>query len=150
MGDDSVQASTQHFIFTTVKPKCGSDLCGQTLEGVRPDKVYKPMAIAQLLLVVNKNFYSHCLAPKTECICVNAGCPFLDHLQGVQRVLEGWNEDKAVCHIGLCHSIYGSELFVSDYFSSVHFDCFEVRVETQSQCNGHLSKLRSLPMKRAM
>ena len=37
----------------------------------------------------------------------------MDHLQGVQHVLEKWGEDKAICYIGLYHSIYGSELFVS-------------------------------------
>lgn len=37
----------------------------------------------------------------------------MDHLQGVQRVLEGWGEKKEICLVGLYHSIYGSELFVS-------------------------------------
>lgn len=41
------------------------------------------------------------------------GCPFFDHLQGVQHVLEDWGEKRDVCLIGLYHSIYGSELFVS-------------------------------------
>ena len=54
--------------------------------------------------------------------CMFAGCPFLDHLQGVQHVLEGWNEQESVCYIGLYHSIYGSELFVSNPVFLLSFD----------------------------
>jgi hypothetical protein len=36
----------------------------------------------------------------------------LDHLTGVQQVLESWNEREEICLAGLYHSIYGSELFV--------------------------------------
>ena len=48
-----------------------------------------------------------------HCILLLAGCPFLDHLTGVQHVLETWGEREEVCSVGLYHSIYGSELFVS-------------------------------------
>lgn len=37
----------------------------------------------------------------------------MDHLEGVQHVLQNWGEQKAISDVGLCHSIYGSELFVS-------------------------------------
>ena len=43
--------------------------------------------------------------------CDTAGVKFLEHLQGVQRVLESWGEPDAVSLAGLFHSIYGTELF---------------------------------------
>ena len=42
---------------------------------------------------------------------MHAGVKFLEHLQGVQRVLESWGEPNAVSLAGLFHSIYGTELF---------------------------------------
>ena len=40
-----------------------------------------------------------------------AGVKFLEHLQGVQLVLESWSEPASVSLAGLFHSIYGTELF---------------------------------------
>ena len=40
-----------------------------------------------------------------------SGCLFLEHLSGVQAVLQSWNEPEYVCNTGLFHSVYGTELF---------------------------------------
>lgn len=40
-----------------------------------------------------------------------SGCLFLEHLSGVQGVLQSWNEPEYVCNTGLFHSVYGTELF---------------------------------------
>jgi hypothetical protein len=36
---------------------------------------------------------------------------FLEHLQGVQLLLESWGNREALCHAGIFHSIYGSNGF---------------------------------------
>ena len=63
---------------------------------------------AELLLSIVRNSMAE--GPDSSDIAA-AGCFFLEHLSGVQDVLQSWNEPEYVCNAGLFHSVYGTELF---------------------------------------
>ncbi len=43
---------------------------------------------------------------------------FLDHLNGVYKILRAWKQPLYVCHAGMFHSVYGTY----DYRTSQYFD----------------------------
>ena len=54
---------------------------------------------------------SSCLTRQNLQGHLHTGCLFLEHLSGVQEVLQSWDEPEYVCNTGLFHSVYGTELF---------------------------------------
>lgn len=53
---------------------------------------------------------------------VHSQSSFEEHLLGTYRLLSAWGESHDVCVAGLCHSVYGTEIFQSQFVTLAQRD----------------------------